>query len=171
MCRYLICSYLPRYSQRRARSFIPLWNHQNIAVVLSASSIWWSARFDGTGPSAVLTLLPVDLILQVSSGAGFAMVFALLVAAILWNLGTWWAWAAGLQFAYHGRLDYRRGRRQPVCSAYTPGRTSGVDWRAGHQGSQGPPDFAVGGFLCAGILLLVFKGLTDTDEPEPGPPL
>jgi PiT family inorganic phosphate transporter len=39
---------------------------------------------------AVITLLPVELILQVSSGAGFAMVFALLIAAILWNLSTWW---------------------------------------------------------------------------------
>ena len=39
---------------------------------------------------AVITLLPVELILQVSSGAGFSMVFALLIAAILWNLSTWW---------------------------------------------------------------------------------
>src|SRR5208283_6235716 len=38
----------------------------------------------------ILSLLPVELILQVSSGAGFAMVFALLIAAILWNLGTWY---------------------------------------------------------------------------------
>ena len=44
----------------------------------------------GTVAYAVITLLPVQLILQVSSGAGFAMVFALLIAAILWNLGTWW---------------------------------------------------------------------------------
>src|SRR5262249_14786609 len=38
----------------------------------------------------IISLLPVELILQVGSGAGFAMVFALLIAAILWNLGTWW---------------------------------------------------------------------------------
>lgn len=38
----------------------------------------------------ILALLPVELILQVGSGAGFAMVFALLIAAILWNVGTWW---------------------------------------------------------------------------------
>jgi len=38
---------------------------------------------------AVVSLLPVELILQVSSGAGFAMVFALLIAAIIWNLSTW----------------------------------------------------------------------------------
>jgi PiT family inorganic phosphate transporter len=53
----------------------------NLAGVLAST---------GTVAFAVVTLLPVELILQVSSGAGFAMVFALLIAAILWNLGTWW---------------------------------------------------------------------------------
>jgi PiT family inorganic phosphate transporter len=53
----------------------------NLAGVLLSS---------GTVAFAVITLLPVELILKVSSGAGFAMVFALLIAAILWNLGTWW---------------------------------------------------------------------------------
>src|SRR6201996_6196892 len=36
---------------------------------------------------SVVTLLPVELILQVGSGAGYAMIFALLIAAIIWNLG------------------------------------------------------------------------------------
>ena len=39
---------------------------------------------------AIVSLLPVELILQVGSKAGFAMVFALLVAAIIWNLSTWY---------------------------------------------------------------------------------
>ncbi|MGI4830100.1 MAG: inorganic phosphate transporter, partial [Janthinobacterium lividum] len=39
---------------------------------------------------AIVALLPVELILKVSSGSGFSMVFALLIAAIIWNLGTWW---------------------------------------------------------------------------------
>jgi PiT family inorganic phosphate transporter len=51
-----------------------------IGVLLSSGAVAFS----------VITLLPVELILQVSAGAGFAMVFALLLAAILWNLGTWW---------------------------------------------------------------------------------
>src|SRR6202012_2579117 len=38
----------------------------------------------------IVSLLPVELILQVGGHAGFAMVFALLVAAIIWNMGTWW---------------------------------------------------------------------------------
>src|ERR1700689_4178074 len=41
----------------------------------------------GGGAFGVLALLPVELVLNVVSGAGFAMVFALLISAILWNLG------------------------------------------------------------------------------------
>ena len=44
----------------------------------------------GTVAYSVITLLPVELILKVSSGSGFSMVFALLIAAILWNLATWY---------------------------------------------------------------------------------
>src|ERR1700744_5449834 len=62
-----------------------------IAVVWSG---FWNFLGVVTSTGAVafgiLSLLPVELIWQVGSGAGFAMVFALLVAAILWNLGTWW---------------------------------------------------------------------------------
>jgi PiT family inorganic phosphate transporter len=39
---------------------------------------------------AILALLPVELIVNIGSGPGFAMVFSLLAAAILWNLGTWY---------------------------------------------------------------------------------
>ena len=45
-------------------------------------------RSSGTVAFTIITLLPVELILKVSKGAGFSMVFALLVAAILWNLAT-----------------------------------------------------------------------------------
>lgn len=55
-----------------------LWNF--IGVLTSSGAVAYS----------VITLLPVELILKVSKGSGFAMVFALLVAAILWNLATWW---------------------------------------------------------------------------------
>src|SRR5215475_8380207 len=51
-----------------------------LGVVLSTGIVVFS----------IISLLPVELILQVGSGAGFAMVFALLAAAIIWNLGTWW---------------------------------------------------------------------------------
>lgn len=38
---------------------------------------------------SIVALLPVELVTNVGSGAGFAMVFALLLSAIIWNLGTW----------------------------------------------------------------------------------
>ena len=63
----------------------------HIAVVWSGLCNLAGVLFStGTVAFAVITLLPVELILQVSSGAGFSMVFALLIAAILWNLSTWW---------------------------------------------------------------------------------
>jgi inorganic phosphate transporter, PiT family len=43
---------------------------------------------NGAVAFGVLALLPVELILNVGSGAGFAMIFSLLLSAILWNLGT-----------------------------------------------------------------------------------
>lgn len=39
---------------------------------------------------AIVHLLPTDLLLNVSSAHGLAMVFSMLLAAILWNLGTWY---------------------------------------------------------------------------------
>jgi PiT family inorganic phosphate transporter len=44
----------------------------------------------GTVAFAIISLLPVELILKMNRGTGFAMIFALLVAAILWNLATWY---------------------------------------------------------------------------------
>jgi len=62
-----------------------------VAVVLSGlCNLAGVLLSSGTVAFAVVTLLPVELILKVSSGSGFSMIFALLIAAILWNLGTWY---------------------------------------------------------------------------------
>src|SRR5476651_354868 len=61
-------------------------------------AVMWSGFFNflgvllssGAVAFGIVSLLPVELILQVGSSAGFAMVFALLIAAIIWNLGTWY---------------------------------------------------------------------------------
>src|SRR5262249_21584589 len=61
-------------------------------------AVVWSGLFNFLGVMAssgavaygIIALLPVELILQVGSSAGFAMVFALLIGAIVWNLGTWY---------------------------------------------------------------------------------
>ena len=64
----------------------------------------------------IISLLPVELILQVGSGAGFAMVFALLTAAIIWNLGTWYFGLPVFELAHTDRLDHRRRHREPVMA-------------------------------------------------------
>ena len=75
----------------------------------------------------VVTLLPVELILQVGSGAGYAMIFALLIAAIIWNLGTW---AMGLpNSSSHALIGSIIG--VGLANQWmAPGgsATSGVDW-------------------------------------------
>src|SRR5215203_5987734 len=56
-------------------------------------AVVWSGFFNflgvllssGAVAFGIVSLLPVELILQVGSSAGFAMVFALLIAAIIWN--------------------------------------------------------------------------------------
>src|SRR5471030_3007451 len=60
-------------------------------------AVIWSGAFNflgvlvssGAVAFGILQLLPVELILGVGTSQGFAMVFALLIAAIIWNLGTW----------------------------------------------------------------------------------
>ncbi|HVE16442.1 MAG TPA: inorganic phosphate transporter, partial [Chthoniobacterales bacterium] len=72
---------------------------------------------------SIVALLPVELVLNVGSSAGFAMVFALLLSAIIWNLGTWYfglpsssshtligsILGVGLAFSTMGRAGERGG--------------------------------------------------------------
>ena len=96
----------------------------------------------------IISLLPVELILQVGSGAGFAMVFALLVAAIIWNLGTWWF---GLPSSSSHTLIgsiIGVGIANQLMAVKTG--TSGVDWgQAGNIGKSLLISPLVG-FVCAG---------------------
>ena len=110
----------------------------------------------------IITLLPVELILQVGSSAGFAMVFALLIAAIIWNLGTWWL---GLPASSsHTLIGSIIG--VGVANALMHGRdgTSGVDWgqaaKVGYSLLLSP----LVGFVCAALLLLVLKALVKNRE-------
>ncbi len=103
----------------------------------------------------IISLLPVELILQASSGSGFAMVYALLFSAIIWNLGTWYL---GLpSSSSHTLIGSIIG--VGVANAMLHGRSglSGVDWdqalKVGYALLLSP----VVGFVCAGLLLWVMK--------------
>lgn len=75
---------------------------------------------------AIVSLLPIELILKVSRGSGFSMVFALLVAAILWNLLTW---ARGLPASSsHTMIGSIVGVGIANQLMHPGSLTSGVDW-------------------------------------------
>src|SRR3974390_1133078 len=128
----------------------------NIAVV-------WSGMFNllgvllssGAVAFGIVSLLPVELILQVGSSAVFAMVFALLIAAIIWNLGTWYF---GLPASSsHTLIGSIIG--VGITNALLRGQdgTSGVDWTKATEIGQALLLSPLVGFAAAALLLLALR--------------
>ena len=149
----------------------------NVAVVLSGlCNLAGVLASTGTVAFAVITLLPVELILQVSSGAGFAMVFALLIAAILWNLSTWWfGLPASSSHTMVGSI-IGVGVANQMLNARTG--TSGVDWEQATKVLKVLLISPVVGFGAAALLMLLSKWLVKypslyeapkDNEPPPWP--
>ncbi|RDK92782.1 low-affinity inorganic phosphate transporter [Enterobacillus tribolii] len=62
-----------------------------LAVVMSGIFNFLGVMLGGLSVAyAIVHMLPTDLLLNVSSAHGLAMMFSLLLAAIIWNLGTWY---------------------------------------------------------------------------------
>jgi PiT family inorganic phosphate transporter len=137
-----------------------IYTHSMAPVV----AVVWSGFFNflgvmfSTGAVAygIITLLPVELILQVGSGAGYAMIFALLIAAIVWNLGTW---ALGIpNSSSHALIGSIMGvglANQLMAPAGQA--TSGVDWNQALNVAQALLFSPIMGFVFSAILLLVMK--------------
>ncbi|MFV2945437.1 inorganic phosphate transporter [Pseudomonas japonica] len=63
----------------------------HLAVFASGVFNFLGVLLGGVGVAyAIVHLLPVELLINVNTGHGLAMVFSLLAAAIAWNLGTWY---------------------------------------------------------------------------------
>jgi PiT family inorganic phosphate transporter len=128
-------------------------------------AVVWSGCFNllgvltSTGAVAfgIVSLLPVELILQVGSSAGYAMVFALLISAIMWNLGTWWL---GLPASSsHTLIGSIVG--VGVANAMLRGQdgTAGVDWSQVTNIGNSLLLSPLFGFICAAALLLLAKAI------------
>jgi PiT family inorganic phosphate transporter len=126
---------------------------------------------------AVVTLLPVELILQVGSGAGYAMIFALLIAAIIWNLGTW---ALGLpNSSSHALIGSIMGVGiANQLMAVNGVATSGVDWNQAIGVFKALGFSPLIGFVLSFLLLLAMKSTVrskalytapEGKKPPPGP--
>jgi PiT family inorganic phosphate transporter len=105
----------------------------------------------------IISLLPVELILQVGSKAGFAMVFALLVAAIIWNLGTWYfGLPASSSHTLIGSV-IGVGIANQLMQARSG--TSGVDWAQATNIGKSLFLSPLVGFACAYLLLSLMKAV------------
>jgi inorganic phosphate transporter, PiT family len=135
------------YTRSLPANFAVVWSGLfNLAGVLTSS---------GAVAFGIISLLPVELILQVGSNAGFAMVFALLIAAIIWNLGTW---AFGLPASSsHTLIGSIIG--VGVTNALLHGRsgTAGVDWSKAKDVGEALLFSPLFGFALAAVLLLILK--------------
>ena len=110
----------------------------------------------------IISLLPVELILQVGRGAGFAMVFALLTAAIIWNLGTWYfGLPASSSHTMVGSI-IGVGIANQLMSVRTG--TSGVDWGQAANVGKTLLVSPIVGFICAALLLITCKALIKEDK-------
>jgi inorganic phosphate transporter, PiT family len=130
----------------------------NIAVVWSGMwNLIGVLTSSGGVAFSILSLLPVELILQVGKGAGFAMVFALLLAAIIWNLSTW---ALGLPASSSHTLIgsiIGVGIANQLMGGHNG--TSGVDWAQVTNVFKVLLISPLVGFGCAALLLLLLKVL------------
>lgn len=135
----------------------------NLAVIWSGVFIFRGVLFSsGAVAFGTISLLPVELILQVGSSAGFAMVFALLIAAILWNLGPWWL---GLPASSsHTLIESIIG--VGIANALMHGHdgTSGVDWAQATKVGYSLLISPLVGFGCAALLLFALRTFVKSKE-------
>jgi PiT family inorganic phosphate transporter len=132
-------------------------------------AVVWSGLWNLTGvllssgavAFAVVSLLPVELILHVGSNAGFAMVFALLIAAILWNLGTWWLGlpASSSHTLIGSIIGVGLANQFLAAKAGGGSGTSGVDWGQTVNVFKALLISPLVGFFLSAILLLIFKSV------------
>jgi PiT family inorganic phosphate transporter len=127
-------------------------------------AVMWSGLFNFLGVLAssgavaygIVALLPVELILQVGSSAGFAMVFALLIGAIIRNLGTWYlGLPASSSHTLIGSIIGVGLANQLMAS--TPSGASGVDWAQAAKVGYSLLLSPLIGFALSALMLLVLK--------------
>jgi PiT family inorganic phosphate transporter len=140
------------------------WNL--IGVLMSAGTVAYS----------IVALLPVELVLRVGSGQGFAMVFALLISAIIWNIGTWYL---GLPASSSHTLIGSILGVGLANSMLLPGHSfgEGVNWAKAREVFAYLLISPLIGFTFAALLLLLMKAtikrpdLYQAPEGEKPPPL
>jgi inorganic phosphate transporter, PiT family len=149
-----------------------------------AYAVVWSGLWNflgvltSTGAVAfgIISLLPVELIVNIGSGAGFAMVFALLLSAIIWNLGTWYfGLPASSSHTLIGSIVGVGLMNSYLSSTAKFGE--GVNWGKVSDTATALIFSPIIGFVCAALLLLLARALIknpqlyNSPEGKTPPPL
>ena len=121
------------------------WNF--LGVVVSSGAVAFG----------IIELLPVELVLDVGAYAGFAMIFALLLSAIIWNVGTWYL---GLPASSsHTLIGSIVGVGLMNAWINGEGFGEGVNWGKVDETMMALLVSPVVGFLAAAMLLLLARAL------------
>ncbi len=116
-----------------------------LGVMLSSGVVAWG----------IISLLPMELLAQASSGHGFAMIYALLFSAMIWNLGTWWL---GLpSSSSHTLIGSIIGVGIANALMHGGSGLEGVNWQQARSVGYALLLSPLVGFTCAALLLLLMK--------------
>jgi PiT family inorganic phosphate transporter len=142
------------YTHTLKPTYAVIWSGcWNLIGVLAAS---------GAVAYSIVALLPLELVLNSGSGAGFAMIFALLISAIIWNVGTWYL---GLPASSsHTLIGSIMG--VGVANAMMAGNSwmAGINWAKAQEIGLALLLSPAVGFIGAALLLLLCKALIKNQE-------
>lgn len=111
----------------------------------------------------IIALLPVELVVNAGSAAGFAMVFSLLISAIIWNLGTWYlGLPASSSHTLIGSIMGVGLANSLLSAGHAFGE--GVNWSKAQEVFTSLLVSPVVGFVCAALLLLIAKAVIHRPE-------
>jgi PiT family inorganic phosphate transporter len=126
------------------------------------------ATISGAVAYNIVALLPPELVLNTGSGAGFAMIFALLLSAILWNVGTWYM---GLPASSsHTLIGSIMGVGVADSIIAGHGWIGGINWDQAYTVGLALALSPVVGFIGAGLLLLILKVCVPRKDLFQAPP-
>ena len=120
-----------------------IWNF--IGVLVSTGAVAFG----------IIALLPVDLVTNVGSPIGFSMIFALLISALLWNVGTWYF---GIPVSStHSMVGAIMGVGMMNSLINTGNVMGGVNWKQAENVGMALVLSPLIGGVCAALLFLLLK--------------
>lgn len=128
----------------------------HLAVIASGIFNFLGVLLGGVGVAyAIVHLLPVELLIDVESGRGIIMVFALLLSAIIWNLGTWYFGIPAS--SSHTLIGAILGVGLANALLTEIALADGVNWKKAIDIAISLVCSPIAGFVVAGLFLLLFK--------------